>query len=158
MNEKLKEAQKVFEIEKYKKKAMPEALNYLKEYKATGKYPYNAQVVEYIMERETIDADLKDYLDTEVYLAQHDLRSEKEEEQEVEMRKEGYIPLKEVGNFTGKCLFTGKRSLDWLTNKVDMEGKIIKAHNGAPFFIPKGKRTRGYYLAGIDNGFYKPLN
>jgi hypothetical protein len=161
MNIKLKEAQKVFEVEKYKKRAMPEVLQYLKDYKATLEdkaTAYNSSVIEYINEHETIDADMQDYLGTEVYLAQNDLRAEKETEHEKEMIAQGYTPVRDVGDFTGACVFVGVKSIDFYMGKIDMEGKITKAHDNRPFFIPKGKRTRGYYIETLDNAFYKPLN
>ena len=34
---------------------------------------------------------------------------------------------------------------------------INTAGNGTPFFIPKGKRSRGYYLASLDNAYYQAI-
>lgn len=159
MQTQLKQAQKVYEVEKFKKKAMPEVLQYLKDYKKEigDKTAYNSDIIAYINTRETISEDMQDYLGTEVYLAQQDLRAEREADQESEMIAQGYIPLRDVGNFEGPCTIRGTKSISWMTKNIDMVGKMITADNSAPFFLPKGKRTRGYFLAGIDNGFYKPL-
>lgn len=155
MNEKLKQAQKVFEVEGYDKKAIPEILQYLKDSKKT----YNDDVVTYVIEKEDVSSDMKRYLKTEVFLAQQDLRAEKDEKQEQEMSKEGFLPLNKVGDFTGKCLFVATKDIDWMSAKIEKEGKIIKTPSGKPFFIPKGNRTRGYYCNDMSiSGFYKPLH
>lgn len=159
MNTKLKQAQKIFKKEGYDKKAIPEVLQYLKDYKATGKYPYNNDVENYILSKEDVSSDIEKYLKTEIYLAQQDLRAEKDKEKEQEMLKIGFLPLSEVGDFTGPCLFIGTKDIDWMSAKIKKEGKITKTPKGDPFFIPKGNRTRGYYCNDMSiSGFYKPLN
>jgi len=39
---------------------------------------------------------------------------------------------------------------DGLLGVSVIKGKIIKAHDGRMFFLPKGNRSRGYYLTGYE--------
>lgn len=142
----------------YKKKTMPAVLEALKQYKATGKYPYNAQVKEFILSLCQVDESLHDYLLTEIYLAQQDLEQEEKMKQTHEMADKGYIPACEWNGYLGGAELIGTKSMDWMTSKIATTGKIIKANNGEPFFILKGKRSRGYYLRNLNNAFYKAIN
>lgn len=141
----------------YTKKAMPEVLQYLKDYEATGKYPYNAEVRDFILTKENIKPELHDYLETEVYLAQHDLQAEKLATHTHEMADKGYLPTSQLNGYLGQAELVATKSLDWMTQKLATTGKIITAHNGEPFFIPKGSRTRGYYIRNLENAFYKAI-
>jgi hypothetical protein len=160
---KLKQAKAIFEIERYQKHAMPEVLDYLKELKAKtheGKGTvFNAELGNYILDRETIeDNNLKDYLATEVYLAQQDLRAEQQQAYREHMLSMGYQELKHDVEYRGKIELVAQKSMDWFTNKISIEGTLITAGNGEAFCIPKGRRTKGYYVRNLENAFYKPIN
>jgi len=159
INNKTLLAEKIsFDAQGYTKKAMPAVLEVLKQYIATGKYPYNAQVRDFILSLCTIDANLHDYLETEVYLAQQDLRKENESKLQQEMADKGFIPAKEWKGYVGLAQLVGNVQLDWMTSNIDKIGKIVVTNDGEDgFFIPKGKRTRGYYLRSLNNAFYKPI-
>ena len=135
---------------------MPEVLEAMRQYTATGKYPYNAQVKDFILSEHNIDSNLHDYLLTEIYLAQQDLRSEQKAKQQHEMADKGYVPCSQINGFTGEAELIATKSRDWFTQKIATTGKIIELEDG-PFFIPKGKRTRGYYIKLLDNAFYKAI-
>jgi hypothetical protein len=155
---KLKEHKAIFEIEGYKKKAMSEVLNYLKEAKkrVDNATVYNAELTSEIMTKENLAEDYRDYVNTEVYFAQHDFRQEEEEEYKAKMTAEGWLPLTENTDYEGKCEYIATRTLDWCTSKLKNTGKLQKLESGL-FLTPKGKRTRGYYIKNLDNAFYKPL-
>lgn len=167
--QKLREAKTSFderakEHQGYKSKAMIEVLAYNKQAKAENseKYSYNSAIVDYICAKETIPSDLIDYLDTEVYLSQQDLRAELKASRDSGMVAEGWLVIPKVHyaelfTYRGKAVIKATKSNDWTTNRIETEGKIITAGNGEPFFVPKGKRTRGYYFQLLE-GYYKPLN
>lgn len=162
-NQKLLEAQKEFKKGKggsnYDKIPMPEVVEYLRAFKATGAYPYNADVEQYIKDREEVSQTLEDYLGTEVYLAQGYLRKEKEIEYTEHMRAQGYIPIKEVTTYRGPAQLVAKRNIDFLTSNILLDGKVITSGDDRPFFVPKGRRSRGYYLDGhsLESAFIKLL-
>lgn len=156
-NQKLQIEKTVFDEQRFKKAPMPEVVQYLREYKATGKYPYNADVLKYIQSKETVSGELIDTLDTEIYLAQQFLRAEQLENKTHEMADKGFIPVKAWNGYVGRAELVGKKSLDWATTQINKVGKIIALEDGG-FFIPKGNRTRGYYLRNLDEAFYKPIN
>lgn len=164
LNEKLKEAQKEFteakkEYRGYDKPALPEIIAFNKAYRETGEYPYNASIKKYILEREKIAPELLDYLDTEIYLSQQAIKDEKEITKDGIMLGEGWhkIPTpNEIFDYRGRAMVCATKDLDWTTSKIETEGKIIDGAK-SPFFIPKGRRTRGYYFQML-NGYWKPLN
>jgi hypothetical protein len=140
----------------YKKPAMPEVLNYLKAYIATGNYPYNSNVVDYIKERETIPDHLSDHLNTEVYLAQQDLTKEKELEYDSKMAAEGFSKLIWNTSYRGLAELRAQQEGVFAARNISLTGKIVSDNRGEPFFIPKGNRTRGYSVFG-SKGYYRPL-
>lgn len=159
-NQKLAEAQKAFKAAEgsgaYKRHALPEVLAYLKAYIAMGPYPYNAEVVKFILSKETVEPALHDYLDTEVYLAQHDLTAERDAARDAEMTAQGYLKLKPELEYRGPARIVAKKDADIFTRKVESVGKIVDGGNGYAFFIPKGRRTRGYSLFDLK-GYYQPI-
>src|SRR5574343_1595714 len=154
MIKKLQQAKAEFEQLKYKKPAMPEVLAYLKEAKkrVEGKTVYNSELTAEIMRAESLDEEWRDYINTEVYLAQQDYTAEREAELDAKMEAEGWHKLSEVGDYRGSAYLRAKREVDWLTQNIDIEGKIITDSGGRPFFIPKGRRSRGYNLVGTLKG------
>lgn len=164
-NEKLKMEKIVFdEMSKnnqgFHKKPMLEVVNYLREYKTSLEpkaVAYNSDVVSFICDKENTPDEIKDYLDTEVYLSQKFLREEAKAKHVHEMADLGYIPCREWKGYTGKAILIFPVSIDWFTGKIDKSGKIIETEDGG-FFIPKGKRSRGYYLHNLEEAFYKAIN
>lgn len=72
-----------------------EVLNYNREFRKSGKYPYNNDIENFILANEQIDEDLKGFLSMEVYLSQVYLREEKEQIEINNILKEGYSLLTE---------------------------------------------------------------
>lgn len=159
-NEKLLEAQKEFEVQKYKKHAMPEVLAYYKLWHTEhpGQFCYNAMLVDYIKAHEDVSNDTDNHLGTEVYLAAHDVREEKHLQRDAEMFNAGYQKISPDVEYRGKIEVQAVQTSDWFTNKVAITGKLITDGRGAPFFVPKGKRTRGYRFDGFNFiGYFKPI-
>jgi len=149
----------VLELEQYKKKAMLEVLEYLKQFekenKRENKTIYNRELEDYIKGKHKIPKELERYLETEVYLAQHDYRDEKQVMYNDKMLARGWLKLTKDVEYRGKIELSAIASLDWLTSDISQEGKLITSGNGEVFFIPKGKRSRGYYVYSLKNAFYK---
>ena len=174
--QKLREAKKEFdELNKehkgYHKKAMPEVKEYNLLYrKETGKYPYNASIKDFIIKKNdlALDNELLDYLETEVYLSQHDIDEDEKQAYTDKMLASGWKKLTRETEYRGKILLQAKKSTDWLTQSIEQEAKIIesvigyekdtKARITVLFIIPKGKRSRGWYVSSLENAFYKPLS
>lgn len=140
----------------YDRDCLPETLAYLDAFIATREYPYNAQVAKYIKSKEEIPAELNEYLDTEIYLAQQTRRRREGAKKDEEMRAQGYEKITTSVEYRGQAVIVAKKDMDWMSAKIETEGKIIEDSRGYPFFIPKGKRTRGYSFLGID-GYYKQI-
>lgn len=164
-NDELQKAQKVFMVEGYKKQVMPEVYDYLLAYRQEHNRPYpatvyNADLERYILGAEEIPIDLQNYLGTEVYLAQKHDRKLAEQKYTEKMEAEGYLPLNNSVTYRGKIEFVAKRTMDWLTYKLPtITGTLSETNDGNSLFIvPKGKRTRGYYVSTLEQAFYKPLN
>jgi len=128
------------------------------------KYYYNRALAEYNKEREQVAAELADYLDTEVYLAQHDMRAEKEAAYAADMVAQGWRKLDKAA--IDDALAAGKRLVvnatatnDWCNVKID---NIYKPHIFArgtdreQYGLMKPKaRTHGYALYQFENAFCK---
>lgn len=145
----------------YKKTALLEVLEYLKEEKKlnNNKTVYNSELKSKITKAENItDPILLDYLDTEVYLAQQDYQKELDNAYQLEMEAKGYIKLTRDITYRGKIELIAQRSLDWTTSNISITATIKELSNGNLFIIPKGNRTRGYYITSLEHSFYKPLN
>ena len=146
----------IFDFSGYKRPATPEVLHYLKDYIATGNYPYNSEIASYIKEREVIPDGLSDYLNTEVYLAQQDLQKEKELEYDAKMTATGFVKITWDMSYRGPAEFQAQQDFDFISRNISLTGKIVSDGTGSPFFIPKGNRTRGLSVFGLK-GYYKPL-
>lgn len=161
MNEKLKQATEAWAIKKdYSRSAMPEVVEYNKRYrKETGLYPYNSHIKEFILKRETIEPELIDMLETEIYLSQRDIRNEGDEANKVQMIAEGWKPL-DKAIAAGKLLqVSATTTNDWCTAKIDKTYKphIFNkggAHEQYGLMKPRA-RTHGYALYQFDNAFCK---
>jgi len=167
----LKLEQDIFNELKFNKAPMAEVVEALRQYKATlepNATAYNADVEKFILSLCKVDTDLHHYLGTEVYLAQQYLDKEAKAKHAQEMADKGYIPCREWNGYEGPAELVGKKQMDWMTVNINKVGKIIKSlvkveDQGRtkiyePFFIPKGKRTRGYYLYNMGACFYKAIN
>ena len=169
-NDKLKEAKAEFDaivLKKWDKKSMPEVKAYNLEYrKVSEKYPYNQAIKDYILSKETVDGDLIDYLGTEIFLSQHDIRADEDNKYKQKMLAEGWLTLSHDTAYRGKIEYIATKTNDWLTSKLSNNGTltetVIRVEKGGTritelFLIPKGKRSRGYYVRNLDQTFYKPL-
>lgn len=148
-------------VEQGKKYALPVALVEL--VRPHEELRYNSQIADAIM----VDTGYtdKDKLETLVFLAHKAFGKERRDARDAEMMAEGWsvIPSYETRgrdippiSYRGAAMLCAKKSVDWMTSKLEMAGKIISDARGDAFFIPKGKRSRGYYMPMLD-GYYKPI-
>ena len=154
--------QGIFNDLEYNKAPMADVVELLRQYKATlepNATAYNANVEAYIVSKAKLDLDneLKDYLGKEVYLAQQYLDKEAKAKHTQEMADKGYIPCKEWKGYEGPAELVGKNDIDWMSINIKEVGKITKTGDDKPFFIPKGKRSRGYHLHNMGACFYKAI-
>lgn len=167
LNEKLKQAAEAWVVNKdYNRPAMPEVLALNKEYRAAypDKYPYNADILKFIMARAGVAPEFEEILKTEIYLSQHDIEDEAKERNKARMIAEGWRQLDKAAIdeaiAAGKLLkVSAVMANDWLTTKID---NIYKPHIFAQgtdreqygLMKPHG-RTRGYSLHRFENAFCK---
>lgn len=160
-NEQLQQHKDIFDSlasRKYDKKAMPEVLSYLKtEYEKTkGNTVYNRPFTDYIAKLHNTPTDLIEHLYTEVYLAQHDYREELDAIATQKMLDKGYIPLNSTTSYRGKIELVAIKNTDFFTNNISTIATLKDTPRGL-FVVPKGNRTRGYFVANLEQAFYKPI-
>lgn len=157
-NEKLREHQAAFNVHKFDKTVMPEVLYYNYEWRKENptQFLYNSILNSYILSKETVSAELFDYLDTEVYLSQQQYRKDKEAKTDATMLELGYTKITPNISYRGVAEIVASQEVDLFKHSVKSVGKIIDGNYSAAFFIPKGKRTRGYSFLNLK-GYYKPL-
>lgn len=158
-NEKLAEHLAISKEQSYKKKCMPEVKAYNLEYrKVSGKYPYNQAIEDYILSKEQVSPELIDHLGMEIYLSQKDIREDEDNSYKDKMLADGWLELNNNVIYRGKVEYIAQKTNDWLTSKLANIGRIQETNDGKDLFlIPKGNRTRGYYVRNLEKAFYKPL-
>lgn len=166
-NEKLKKQKVIFDSmaithNGYKKTSMLEVKAYNLQYrKETGLYPYNDNIVKFITKHKAIDIDLIDHLGTEVFLSQQDIRADEKKAQDDKMIAKGWLVIPqppETCAYRGKIIIRAIKENGFLSSEIDGEGKLVDTtNNHGSFFIPKGKRSRGYYFE-LLKGYYKQIN
>ena len=146
----------------YKRKAMPEVLQYNKQYRAENpdKYGYNADIEAYILSKENISSELRKQLSTEVYLSQQDIREEKEEKDRNEMIAKGYIVLNKEAcdqaiKENKKLEVIAEIETDLWAVKMDNVYRPKIDHKGNYWLMKPRAKTRGYYLSRFENAFCK---
>ena len=145
---------------KYDKKSMPEVLAYLKaeKEKNNGNTVYNQQLTDYIAKLHNVPTELIDHLNTEVYLAQHDYTEELDNIKKQKMIDSGYIPLDRHTTYRGKIELVAIKNTDFFTNNIATPATLKELSNNTLFVVPKGRRSKGWYVENLENAFYKPLN
>jgi hypothetical protein len=162
----LLENKKIFEKGKgygdYSKPVMDEVYKYQKQFRIENNRPvgtiYNNELENYVIEKENIPVELQEYIKVEVYLSQQKEHKEDKEKNVENMKNQGWLVLDRDVKYRGKIKFIGSVVQDWFTSKIEKEGKLIDGDEGRAFIIPKGKRSRGYYVALLENAFYKQLS
>jgi predicted RNase H-like nuclease (RuvC/YqgF family) len=140
-----------------------EVLDYLKQFRqeknrVTEQTVYNSELLEYITEKENIPEHLKNILETQIYFAQQDFRKELELEYKNKMLNEGWLPLTNDIEYRGKIEYVAIRNSDFFTVKLANTGTVTETNDGKDLFlIPKGKRSRGYYIRTLEQAFYKVI-
>jgi len=121
---------------------------------------YNSQIVDAI----GMDENCRDNLETLVYLCRKLFRQEAKAEMENKMIAEGWLPIPSYDDevmkpfaYRGAITIKAIKEQDWCSSRIDSAGKIISDCKGKAFFVPKGKRTRGYYFQSLK-GYYKTTN
>ena len=101
----------------------------------------------------------KRYLETEVYLAQHDIWREEKEAHHNKMIDSGYVKLTDL--VVQQALDDNKNiqlvaeiTNDWMTTKVDKTLKP-KLFDGIYGLLPLKARTHGYSLAQFKDAYCK---
>lgn len=142
------------EFRKYDKKAMPEVLQYVKK---NPDIKTNPPMVKFISEKENIPAELIDHLATEVYLARHDLDEEKDLIAHNDMIAKGYTKLDRNTSYRGKIELVATTNTDFFTTNISQQATIKELSDNRLFIIPKGNRSRGWYITSLEKAYYKPL-
>lgn len=142
----------------YDADAIPEVWAAYKEWRAENPdaYPYNADIEKWIVEKYGVREELADHLGTQVYLAQQQNRREKEAARDTEMAADGFMPIKWDTEYRGEVHVRARKETDFMSSNVSEYGKFVDGGNGGGFFIPKGRRTRGFTLQSLK-GYYKPI-
>jgi len=159
MIEELEAARAAWEkVKDYKLDAVPAVWAEYQAYRAEDleRYPYNAAIEAWMIKRNAIPEHLHDFLGTQVYLAQHQRRRAEEETMRQYMKGEGFEPIEWDTAYRGAVRVVAKKEFDFMAVRTPETGKFITDGRGGAFFLPKGKRTRGYVLAGLK-GYYKPI-
>jgi hypothetical protein len=125
--------------------------------------PYNSIIVDAIME--VTGAQNKDNIETLVYVGRKVLQAEAQKVKDNEMIAQGWQVIPSIGSasflipfsYRGPVQVCASKDMDWMTAKIETTGKIVDTgEKKDAFFIPKGKRSRGYYFQCL-NGYWKPI-
>lgn len=150
-------------VEQGKAYALPPAL--LELVRPHESLPYNSQIADEIIAQEGMTPYDKDKLKTLVFLARKAFSKERRAARDASMLADGWQIIPSYQNreehipaieYRGAAMIRAKKHIDWMTSSFDTTGKIVDNSHGHAFFIPKGRRTRGYAMQSLD-GYYKPI-
>jgi hypothetical protein len=125
--------------------------------------PYNSIVVDAIMK--STGAQNKDNIETLVYVGRKVLQAEAQKVKDSEMIAQGWQAIPSIGSaralvrfsYRGLIQVCASKDMDWMTARIETTGKIVDTgEKKDAFFIPKGKRSRGYYFQCLS-GYWKPI-
>jgi hypothetical protein len=95
------------------------------------------------------------------------LQAEAQKVKDNEMIAQGWRVIPTIGQFNtdgfkrfeyrGAVKLKASKDMEWITVKIETTGKIVDTgEKKDAFFIPKGKRSRGYYFQCLS-GYWKPI-
>lgn len=143
---------------RFEQDAIPEVWDAYKEWRMlnANAYPYNADIEQWIIEKYEIPESCFDFLGTQVYLAQQQNRRDLQNQKDSEMEQDGFTPIKWNTEYRGNVHVRAIKDNDFMSSKIEQYGKFVDAQSGGGFFIPKGRRTRGFRLQSLK-GYYKAI-
>jgi len=159
LNDQLRQAYDAWQIKKdYEQQAISQIKQYNLDYRATGKYEYNAEIEKYILERETIDNDLLDFLGTQVYLSQQDIDNDKKQINANTLIGQGYQPL--TIDLVKSAIVQGKKlkvkarmDCDIFSANIEQVYKPFITNDDKAMLLKPRAKTRGYYLSRFSDAF-----
>lgn len=143
---------------RYEWDAVPEVWAAYQEWRAANPaaYPYNADIQAWIVEKYEVADSLRDILETQVYLCQQQKRRDDQKLRDAEMLADGFMPIAWDTAYRGKVHMRARKETDFMASNVSEYGTFVDGIRGSAFFIPKGRRTRGFMLQNLK-GYYKPI-
>ena len=126
---------------------------------------YLAKIADGMM-KET-GAENRENIEKIAYVGGKEIEKQEQAKKDADMVAQGWrvIPSIESARiadpftYRGPAMLKASKDIDWLSCAIETTGKIISSQindHEVPFFIPKGKRSRGYYLQTLT-GYWKPL-
>ena len=160
MIENLKQAMQMWALKKdFNKEPVPEVWEYYKKWREDNSgMAYLREIQEYILKQGSIPEELWSHLYTEIYLCSQKWSDEQDEKYREDMKKKGFYLLTEITEYRGAILLSAKQQIDSLSKSIERECKLIELPDKRLFVLPKGNRTRGWYVSSLEDAFYKPLN
>jgi hypothetical protein len=140
-------------IGRYQLPVKPSIYRLYKEYVATGKFPYLREVAEWIesqLKPIELDEASKENLRTEIHICAQQYRKEEEAQRQSELAKSGYLPLtveavQQAGKRNMEVIIRGENILGWDVEKKQIMRPVL-TDSGKPGLLPKGARTKGYWV------------
>lgn len=139
----------------YEQDAMPEVYSYYKQYVETGKYPYLDSIVDYIASAESIDN--RETLKTQVYLASHQAKREKNNNHREEMLSNGWLTLnnENAHRIKGKIQVSAIGQGAFFNFKLTDMFKVFINANGYAYLMKPRASRKGYLISNLENAYYK---
>ena len=147
----------------YNQDAMPKVYAYYLEYIKAGNFPYLSRIVDFILTKELVNADLLAYLKTEVYLASQQNDREKTTRHNADMINNGWLPLtieavKKESAQGNKIIVSATTHGAIFDGLLDSIFKPFIGRNGYCYIMKPRATRKGYLVSNLSDAFYKPLN
>ncbi len=118
--------------------------------------------MDFIRDKEDIPQELAAYLKTEVYLASHQYKGEREREYERNMLNDGWglltpDKLKQAYKEGNKLEISTSCQGAIITSKIEGVFKPFVNENGTCYLMKPRASRKGYLLQNLDKVFYKAL-
>lgn len=122
LSKELEKAEQEWQTKKdYERDALKKVYLYNLQFRETGNYPYNKDILNFILERESIPQEFQRHLETEIYLSQRQIDREKKNDFEKQLKQRGFEKVK----WNRKDL-DGKRIEFIIDNRGEMFGDILE--------------------------------
>lgn len=161
MEKELEKLKKEWETKKdYERNALRKVYLYNLQFRKENpeKYPYNADILDFILEKESIPQELQDHLKTEIYLSQQQLAREREKELEEDLQRKGFVRINpQDKGLDGKKIefvIDARRDLCGVINK---RGRLSWISSEKVLYAFEPRHTRSGYRLDINKIFVKVL-
>jgi len=159
LSKELEKAEQEWQTKKdYERDALKKVYLYNLQFRETGNYPYNKDILNFILERESIPQEFQRHLETEIYLSQQQIVRDREKELKEDLLKKGFVKIdpqkKELDGKKIEFVIDARREMCGVIKK---KGRLSWIESENVLYALENRHTRTGYRLDINKIFIKVL-